>query len=524
MTFIPGLLSVAVSLVFIWICKHLVDIASGGAQASELLVPSIVMCLLQLSRICLNALAARYDSISYARLNFNIRARLFSSLLQSQWEGKEKMHSGDALNRLFTDVDTVTKVICRDIPSAAVTLVRLLAALVFLAVLDLRLALVILLVTPALLLAGKLFFRKIRQMTKDIRQTESSVQTHIQESIQNKTLLQSMEMGPVAENDLSDLQSREFGQIMRRTRFNIWSKVILGLSFAAGYAIAFLWGVHGIAAGTVTFGMMTAFLQLVGQIQHPAMSLSQQIPSFIYASASIDRLMELSGALREEEGEPIRLNPPAGLRITDVSFKYPDGEKNVFSSFSHDFKPGSRTAIVGRTGVGKSTLIRLMLSLLRPSGGSLCLYDSETPPGSEVPCSPRTRVNFSYVPQGNSLFSGTVRDNLLIGNPSASEDDMRKALERAAAEFVFELPDSLDTVCGEKGSGLSEGQAQRIAIARGLLRPGSILLMDEFSSSLDAETEERLIKNLVADASDKTMIFITHRERITDFCDTVVRL
>ena len=361
-------------------------------------------------------------------------------------------------------------------------------------------------------------------MTKDIRQTESSVQTHIQESIQNKTLLQSMEMGPVAENDLSDLQSREFGQIMRRTRFNIWSKVILGLSFAAGYAIAFLWGVHGIAAGTVTFGMMTAFLQLVGQIQHPAMSLSQQIPSFIYASASIDRLMELSGALREEEGEPIRLNPPAGLRITDVSFKYPDGEKNVFSSFSHDFKPGSRTAIVGRTGVGKSTLIRLMLSLLRPSGGSLCLYDSETPPGSEVPCSPRTRVNFSYVPQGNSLFSGTVRDNLLIGNPSASEDDMRKALERAAAEFVFELPDSLDTVCGEKGSGLSEGQAQRIAIARGLLRPGSILLMDEFSSSLDAETEERLIKNLVADASDKTMIFITHRERITDFCDTVVRL
>lgn len=520
MNIIPGLLSVGCTLSFVWVCKHLVDLAVGRAEAGALLVPAVVMCLLQLVRIALNALVTRFESITYARLGFKIRASLFSSLLQSQWEGKEKMHSGDALNRLFSDVDTVTKVISQDLPAMVITLFKLVAAVAFLAFLDWRLAAVIALVTPFLLLCSKLFFKRMRQMTMDIRNTESSVQTHIQESIQNKVLLQSMEMGEGAERDLSGLQDQEFGQIMRRTWFNIWSKVLLGITFGTGYTIAFLWGIHGLWDGSVTFGVMTAFLQLVAQIQHPALHLTQQIPSFIYASASIDRLMELSDGSPEETGEPVKLSSPAGLRITGVHFRYPDGDKPVFEGFSHDFKPGSRTAIVGRTGVGKSTLIRLMLSLLRPQGGSLSVYDSN----GEVPCGPRTRVNFSYVPQGNSLFSGTIRANLLLGDPSADEDAMKKALTTAAAEFVFDLPDGLDTMCGEKGAGLSEGQAQRIAVARGLLRPGSILLMDEFSSSLDPETEDRLIKNLVSEHGDKTMIFITHRGRITDFCNDVIRM
>lgn len=520
MSIIPGLLSVGCSLAFVWVCKRLVDMAVGGAEASSLILPAVFMCLMQLGRIGLNAVVSRYESISYARLNFNLRARLFSDLLQSQWEGKEKMHSGDALNRLFTDVDTITKVVSQDIPSAVVTVVKLLAALVFLSFLDWRLALSIAVMTPLLLLVSKVFFRRLRNMTLDIRRSESSVQTHIQESLQNKTLLQSMEMAGGAERDLSSLQEAEFGQIMRRTKFTVWSRSLLGGTFAAGYALAFLWGVFGLSEGTVTFGVMTAFLQLVGQIQHPALGLAQQVPSFINSTASIDRLMELSGAGREISGEPVRMQAPAGIRAEDVSFRYPDGDKAVLEGFSFDFRPGTRTAIVGETGVGKSTLIRLMLSLLRPQKGEISVYDSS---GSE-PCSPRTRVNFSYVPQGNSLFSGTIRDNLLLGDPSASEEAMRKALETAAAEFVFDLPEGLDTQCGEKGSGLSEGQAQRIAVARALLRPGSILLMDEFSSSLDPLTEERLIKNLVSASGDKTMIFITHRERITDFCSSVLRL
>ena len=284
--------------------------------------------------------------------------------------------------------------------------------------------------------------------------------------------------------------------------------------------MAFLWGVIGISHGTVTYGMMTAFLQLVGQIQRPLVEMGSQLPLIIHATASIDRLIELETLPREDEEEPHLFEGVVGIRMDDVTFSYPDTSRNVLDDFSWDFTPGSRTAIVGPTGVGKSTMIRLMLSLLRPQKGKVMLYSSS----DEAESSPATRCNLVYVPQGNSLFSGTVHDNLLMGNPEASDEQLSSALHIAAADFVFDLPQGLDTQCFESGAGLSEGQAQRVAIARALLRPGSILLLDEFSSALDAETENVLLERLTSSLPDHTMIFITHRDKIIDYCDSVLRL
>jgi ABC-type bacteriocin/lantibiotic exporter with double-glycine peptidase domain len=329
-----------------------------------------------------------------------------------------------------------------------------------------------------------------------------------------------MEYTQTSGASLEGLQGELYGNELRRVRFSILSRIFISLAFQAGNTAAFLWGVFGISHGTVTYGMMTAFLQLVGQIQRPLMEMSSQIPAVIHATASIDRIIDLETLPREDIGDPVLLEGTAGIRISNVTFAYPDSPVNVLECFSHDFHPGSRTAIVGPTGVGKSTIIRLLLSLLKPQSGYINVYNDS----GDVPVSPTTRCNLVYVPQGNSLFSGTIRDNLMMGNPEATEEEMNKALHTAAADFVFDLPSGIYTQCFEAGGGLSEGQAQRIAIARALLRPGTILLLDEFSSALDAETETVLMERLTSELPDHTMIFITHRDKIIDYCTDVLRL
>ena len=514
-----GVATVLLNLAFIWICKSLVDIATHVRSGAIGWYTAAIFIIIGLRLIC-SALNMRLENITSAKMNFLIRKRIYADLLGSQWTGKERFHTGDTLNRLMNDVDKVTQVICTEFPAMVTTLVQLVAAFVFFCLLEWRLALLLVLVSPAFLAFGKLFFRKMHGITKEIRDTESRIQSHIQESLQHRNVIRSLETGGMMRDRLDDLQEAEYGQILDRTRFNIFSRTVIGATFNLGYIAAFLWGVYGILHGTVTFGIMTAFLQLVGQIQNPLLRMTRQIPAFVYATASIDRLAELENAPQEDEGEPVVLEGPCGIRVEGLMFRYPDGEEDIFNGFSFDFTPGSRTAIVGETGVGKSTLIRLMLALLHPGKGSLKLYNDR----EETDISARTRRNLVYVPQGNSLFSGTIRENLLLGDPEAGEARMKEVLHCAAADFIEELPDGLDTRCGEQGSGLSEGQAQRIAIARALLRPGSILLLDEFSSSLDPVTEERLMMRLTAAAPDKTMIFITHREKIAEYCTRLLSL
>ena len=516
---LTGALNVSVSLCFVFVCKHLIDIATGiSDDALGTYIGWMVGCMLL--QLLLSVVRSRLTNRAEIKLRNALHNRLFVHLMKSCWNGRETFHTGDMLNRIEADTVSVTDAVCRTVPSVFVTFVQLVGALYFLSMLDIRLTGILVFIMPVALLFSKSYVRKMRRMSREIRETDSRIQSHLQENLQHRIIVRTLEHTGNAVEKLSGLQSFLQGQVFRRTDFSVFSRSMVQVGFMTGYAVAFLWGVFGLRDGTVTFGMMAAFLQLVSQIQRPMVDLSRQIPAFIRVFTATERLAELTSLPLEPQGSPVRLDGSLGVRISHVSFSYQGNSRQILNDFTYDFRPGSLTAIVGETGVGKSTLIKLILALIRPDEGEITVYNGN----EEVAVSPQTRCNLSYVPQGNTLFSGTIRDNLLIGNQQATEEDMRQALHTAVADFVFSLPAGLDTVCGEQGTGLSEGQAQRIAIARGLLRPGNVLLLDEPSSALDSQTERELLERLSAEVKGKTVVLITHREKIAGLCSEVVRM
>lgn len=510
---VTGVLGISASLAAIWLSKLLVDIATGHADGPLwLYIAATVLCMAV--RIALSAVSSRQAVELDIRFRNRLRSRLFTAVMESRWTGREAMHSGDILNRMEEDVRVVSGAVCGSVPSAAATSVQLAAAVVMLASLDARLVWIVLAIMPVALLAGRRYIGRMRRLTREIRETDSRIQSHIQENIQKRTMISSMERTPDTVDTLAGLQSDLTAQVRSRTGYSLFSRVMVQSGFALGYIVVLVWCVLGLREGTVTFGMMTAFLQLVSQVQRPVVTLGRQIPLFVRSMSSVERLAEITSLPQEEQGVPLPLGDSVGVRLEHVSFSYPDGRRKVIDDFSYDFRPGSVTAVTGETGAGKSTLVRLLLALLRPCSGKVVFYGTS----AQAPASPSTRCNVSYVPQGNTLVSGTVRDNLLLGDPDATETQMAEALRCAVADFVFSLPGGLDSPCGEKSEGLSEGQAQRIAIARGLLHRGSVLIMDEPTSSLDPDTAHALMANLSSYSKGKTLIVITHQHDVASFC------
>jgi ABC-type multidrug transport system fused ATPase/permease subunit len=388
-----------------------------------------------------------------------------------------------------------------------ITGIKLCGAFLLMRWFDERLAWALLLLTPLAIVFGKLIARRLRNMTLDILQDESRIQMQVQEGMEHNAVLRSLGSEQWITDRLDTMQQRLRGNVMRRLRFTVVTRLIMGCAFGLGYLMAFVWGGIGLRNGTITFGVMTSFLQLVSMIQGPILQLLNMVPEVIHATASIDRLCELEQTTQLPTAVRKGKTSSKGINFNDVSFRYAKGDREILSHFTHEFKAGSKTAIMGETGIGKTTLFRLILGFIEPTSGQVAM-------GGEL----------CFVPQGNTLMSGTIRYNLQLAKPDATEDELRQVLHTACADFVFNLPDGIDTELGERGSGLSEGQAQRIAIARGLLHGGDILLLDEISSSLDEPTERELYHRLFAVNPQKTILLITHRSVVGKLCDKVIKL
>ena len=518
---ILGLLVVALDFAFIWATKMTIDTATGQ-DGHPLWVGCALLVGIGLVNICIS-FARQWSSALLGVKSQNLmQLRAFARLMHSVWTGKEQFHSGDVMNRLIRDANEITAIITDTLPAALCVCVRLVFAFIYLFHFDSWLAIVVLVVAPFFLFLSKIYINKMRKLTREIRKTDSRIQSILQESIQHRMVLKTLEQSNGMVKKLSLTQNHLQGQVKHKTLFSSFSNLTVNIGFTAGYLLTFIWGVYRLDAGAITYGTMLAFIQLVGQIQGPFRDMTRFVPAIIGAITAAERMEQLEQTPTEESSERQYFPHGAGIRFNNVTYMYKDGHRNILDNFSFDFAPGSTTAILGETGAGKTTLIRLVLSLLQPTRGSVEFYDKE----KCVLASPDTRCNLVYVPQGNTLLSGTILDNLLLGNPEATEADMYQALRMACADFVFSLPDSINTVCGEGGTGFSEGQAQRIAIARALLRQGNILLLDEATSALDAETEQQLIANISSLAKEKqqTVLFITHRPAVVEYCENTLQL
>lgn len=512
-----GLFGVVVSLGSVWAVQRVIDIAAG-ARHGDLYMAVALMAGLILCDFAINIGRVWIKNILGIKAQNRMQRSMLNRLLRAEWSGRERFHSGDVINRLEQDVASVVTFVTETIPNTVSVLAMFIGAFIYLMRMDTVLAFITVGILPVFILASRIYVNRMRRYTRLVRTSDSNVQSILQETVQHRMLIKTLECGGMMLVNLDDKHAELRSHVRKRTVFSVYSNLILNTGFSLGYIIAFLWSAVRLYNHTLTFGAMTAFLQLVYRIQGPARDITKLAPAFVSVFTAAERLMELEDIPAETQGDDVKLSGKCGVRLSGVSYKYRDGKRMIIDNLSFDFKPGSCTAILGETGAGKTTLVRMILSLIHPQAGRAEIYSES---GDVAVLSPLTRCNFVYVPQGNTLLSGTIRDNLSLGNSTATDDEMRDALKRACADFVLNLPDGLDTVAAEAGGGLSEGQAQRIAIARALLRNRAILLFDEATSALDPDTERRLLKNILSE-TDKTVIFITHRPAVVEYCDSVL--
>ncbi|MBR0413066.1 MAG: ABC transporter ATP-binding protein [Eubacterium sp.] len=515
--FLISIISLMISYVSTIVGKYVVDDATNGDINIKNMA---MMCATTVVSIIIGVGSSILSSYINEKFSFSLRTKFFSDIQRSVWLDISKFHSGDLVTRLTSDIATLSDALISIIPNTILIFAQLAMSFCILFYYDKPIALFALVIGPIGAVCMVIFKERYKKYQFELRQTESEYRSFMQENLSSLTVIKTFRKEDDNEKSMDAFRKKRLDLVLKNAKLGSVMGAIMKLVYSAGYVIAFCWGAYRISTGDITYGTLTIFITLVSRVQGSISSLAGIIPQYYSMLISAKRICGVVDLNKEEYLGKNDMPDKVGVVVEDLDFAY--DREMILKDLSLRVEPGEKIAVIGPSGTGKTTIIRLLLALTTPNNGSIryILDDSAV----EV-ASPDSRRFISYVPQGNTLLSGTIADNLRIGDKNATEDDMMRALRMASAEhFVNKLPDGLDTELSEKSGGLSEGQAQRISIARALIGNKPIIVLDEATSALDEKTESVVLKSITEEMTDKTCFIITHRRSMLKYCDRVVEL
>ncbi len=509
--------------------KYAIDAAQHAAGAktaaerdefiNQIIMWGVIIFVVIMGRLIMRVAASAIGIKVTAKLTMRFRTKLFYGILNKKYEEINKIHSGELINRLTSDIGIVTDGVINIIPNLLYYITQFLGAFIVLVVIAPKFTIVFLIAGVIISMITLLLRGKFKGLHKEVQSTEGVVRSFFQEAIESMLVVKTFGAEETFREKGDDYQEINYWAKMKRRRVSILANAGFSFVFNIGYLAALVWAAVKVAMGVLTYGTLTAMLQLITQIQAPFVNITKVVPDYYAIIASAERIIEIEN-MDNEEKDIEDINATEFYKHFDkvefANIKFNYGRESVLEDGNAEFEKGDFVAIRGISGIGKSTLMKMLLGVFKPNEGTIRLYKDN---GKYVEASPDTRTLFSYVPQGNYLFSGTLRENIKLINPYATDEEIHKAMEISSIEdFVETLPDGLDTVLGEKGTGVSEGQAQRLAIARAIISDAPILLLDEATSALDANTEKKVLDNIKS-LNSKTVIIITHKFAALDVCN-----
>ncbi len=512
------------SIVFANFSKNIIDGAVEYKSLNYVIKYAVFLLILIMVQLLLKLVGQSFEERTKARLEMIYKQYFLDQIMKKDYSEITKIHTGELQNRMFNDVYVVTEGFVTMVPSVVSLVTRLVCAFAYLIVIDKTFAFIFLIGGLIIAFCCNFFRKTIKRLHKRVQESEGKTRSFIQEAILNLLVVKVFVVEDKISKETDELQEENYKHRMRRRLFSITANAGISTVFNIGYVFALGYGGYALLNGFMTYGTITAMLQLVNQVQAPFSALTGILPKYFALLASAERLMEIEKIPDEIESNTDDIDVEKTyeelkcIDFNNITFKY--DRDLVLDETSLKINKGDFIAIMGISGIGKSTLLKLLLGVFIVQDGSITL-DLES---GKIPVDLHTRRLFSYVPQGNMILSGTIRDNLTFINDNATDEEIEEAIKISCAkDFIDELPNGIETVIGEKGLGLSEGQLQRLAIARSLLSNSPVILLDEATSALDEMTEKKFLTNLKS-LKNVTCIIISHKKAALEICNKHVEI